>query len=67
MVTNEVDMTPNLPRQTPACREFYAKYFDDRCYLQCFVRWVANEGPDDAFENFNGWPELKRNVLRAKF
>ena len=34
------------------------KYFDDRGYLQCFVRWGANDGPDDAFENFNRWPEL---------
>ena len=23
-----------------------------------FVRWGANDGPDDAFENFNRWPEL---------
>jgi hypothetical protein len=22
------------------------------------VRWGANDGPDDAFENFNRWPEL---------
>ena len=42
----------------PACREFYQKYFDERGYLQCVVRWGANDGPDDAFENFNGWPEL---------
>src|SRR5206468_8256702 len=34
------------------------RYFDDHGYLQCFVRWGANDGPDDAFENFNGWPEL---------
>ncbi|MSU50328.1 MAG: hypothetical protein EXS37_14785 [Opitutus sp.] len=47
-----------LAEQTPACREFYEKYFDARGYLQCFVRWGANDGPDDAFENFNGWPEL---------
>ena len=47
-----------LAEQVPACREFYAKYFDARGYLQCFVRWGANDGPDDAFENFNGWPEL---------
>jgi hypothetical protein len=47
-----------LAEQTPACREFYAKYFDAKGYLQCFVRWGANDGPDDAFENFNGWPEL---------
>jgi hypothetical protein len=47
-----------LDEQVPACREFYQKYFDARGYLQCFVRWGANDGPDDAFENFNGWPEL---------
>jgi hypothetical protein len=47
-----------LAAQVPACREFYQKYFDARGTLQCFVRWGANDGPDDAFENFNGWPEL---------
>ncbi len=47
-----------LAEQVPACREFFQKYFDARGYLQCFVRWGANDGPDDAFENFNGWPEL---------
>lgn len=47
-----------LAENVPACREFFGKYFDDRGYLQCFVRWGANDGPDDAFENFNRWPEL---------
>jgi hypothetical protein len=47
-----------LAEQVSACRAFYEKYFDARGYLQCFVRWGANDGPDDAFENFNGWPEL---------
>ena len=47
-----------LAENVPACREFFKRYFDDRGYLQCFVRWGANDGPDDAFENFNGWPEL---------
>src|SRR5437867_1648654 len=47
-----------LADNVPACREFFAKYFDGRGYLQCFVRWGANDGPDDAFENFNRWPEL---------
>jgi hypothetical protein len=42
----------------PACREFFWKYYDDRGYLQAFLRWGANDGPDDAFENFNRWPEL---------
>ena len=47
-----------LAENVPACREFFNKYFDDRGYLQGFVRWGANDGPDDAFENFNHWPEL---------
>ena len=47
-----------LADNVPACREFFDKYFDDRGRLQCFVRWGANDGPDDAFENFNRWPEL---------
>jgi hypothetical protein len=47
-----------LADNVPACREFFTKYFDDRGYLQCVVRWGANDGPDDAFENFNRWPEL---------
>jgi hypothetical protein len=47
-----------LAENVPACREFYRKYYDGRGYLQCFLRWGANDGPDDAFENFNRWPEL---------
>ena len=47
-----------LAENVPACREFFAKYFDTRGSLQCVVRWGANDGPDDAFENFNRWPEL---------
>lgn len=47
-----------LADNVPACREFYQKYYDSRGYLQVFVRWGANDGPDDAFENFNRWPEL---------
>ncbi|MGB2712922.1 MAG: hypothetical protein WBC51_02005 [Vicinamibacterales bacterium] len=47
-----------LDANAPACREFFEKYFDDRGRILCFVRWGANDGPDDAFENFNRWPEL---------
>jgi hypothetical protein len=47
-----------LADNVPACREFYHRYFDDRGYVQIFVRWGANDGPDDSFENFNRWPEL---------
>lgn len=42
----------------PAAKEYYAKFYDDRGYVQCFVRWGANDGGDDAFENFNRWPEF---------
>jgi hypothetical protein len=47
-----------LDENLSACREFFKKYFDDRGYLRCVVRWGANDGPDDAPENFNRWPEL---------
>src|ERR1041385_2560513 len=47
-----------LAENVPACREFFKRYFDEKGYLQCFVRWGANDGPDDAPENFNRWPEL---------
>jgi hypothetical protein len=47
-----------LAENAPACLEFYGKYYDRRGYLQAFLRWGANDGPDDAFENFNRWPEL---------
>jgi hypothetical protein len=47
-----------LADNVPACREFFQKYYDSRGYLMCFLRWGANDGPDDAFENFNHWPEL---------
>ena len=41
-----------------ACEEFYARYFDDRGYLQCVERWGGDDGPDDAIENVNDWPLL---------
>jgi len=47
-----------LAENVPACREFFQKYYDARGRLQCVMRWGANDGPDDAFENFNRWPEL---------
>jgi len=47
-----------LADNVPACWEFFQRYYDARGYLQAFLRWGANDGPDDAFENFNRWPEL---------
>jgi hypothetical protein len=47
-----------LAENVPACLEYAKKYYDDRGYLLCFVRWGANDGADDAFENFADWPQL---------
>lgn len=47
-----------LDIQTPACQEFYDRYFDSRGYLLCVERWGGDDGPDDAPENLNGWPIL---------
>ncbi|AGA31277.1 hypothetical protein [Singulisphaera acidiphila] len=43
---------------TAACEEFFARYFDDRGYLECVERWGGDDGPDDAIENCNDWPHL---------
>ena len=47
-----------LAESSPAVRAFFTKYYDERGYFRHFVRWGANDGPDDAFENTAGWPEL---------
>ena len=47
-----------LEANTQACQEFFARYFDDRGYLECVERWGGDDGPDDAIENVNGWPVL---------
>src|SRR5262245_47806226 len=47
-----------LADSTPAALEFYRKYYDEQGRVQCVPRWGADDGPDDAFENFAGWPEL---------
>ncbi|MFT3997527.1 MAG: hypothetical protein QM667_08975 [Asticcacaulis sp.] len=44
--------------ESEAVEAFYARYFDERGYFQCFERWGANDGPDDAIENCNEWPHL---------
>jgi hypothetical protein len=39
--------------------ELYAdRYFDERGFLHSYLRWGMNDGPDDAIENINRWPEL---------
>ncbi len=47
-----------LRTNTAACKEFFAKYFDERGFLLCVERWGGDDGPDDAIENCNDWPIL---------
>ena len=47
-----------LRANAAACREFFARYFDERGYLLCVERWGGDDGPDDAIENCNDWPIL---------
>src|SRR5690348_4424258 len=47
-----------LRANSQACEEFFARYFDDRGYLECVERWGGDDGPDDAIENVNDWPIL---------
>jgi len=47
-----------LKANTAACKQFFARYFDDRGWLLCVERWGGDDGPDDAIENCNDWPIL---------
>src|SRR5579871_4963494 len=47
-----------LQANTAACKEFFARYFDERGFLQCVERWGGDDGPDDAIENCTDWPIL---------
>ena len=47
-----------LAANTAACREYFARYFDERGFLLCVERWGGDDGPDDAIENCNDWPIL---------
>ncbi|HWE38518.1 MAG TPA: hypothetical protein VG406_18250 [Isosphaeraceae bacterium] len=40
------------------CEAFFARYFDDRGFLECVERWGGDDGPDDAIENLSDWPVL---------
>lgn len=44
-----------LAAHTAACEEYYQRYVDKNDALKCFVRWGANDGPDDAAEFTNDW------------
>jgi len=47
-----------LDAHTPACEEFFGRYFDESGFLRCITRWGGDDGPDDAIENVNDWPHL---------
>lgn len=47
-----------LDAHTDSCELFFNRYFDERGFLRCFVRWGADDGPDDAIENVNDWPQV---------
>lgn len=44
-----------LAAHAEACEAYYARYVDQNDALRCFVRWGANDGPDDAAEFTNDW------------
>jgi hypothetical protein len=41
-----------------AAEQFANRYFDERGYILSDLRWGMNDGPDDAIENINRWPEM---------
>ena len=47
-----------LGAQTQAAGEFFERYFDERGYIRCVLRWGGDDGPDDAIESLEGWPIL---------
>lgn len=47
-----------LRAASSAAERFFDRYFDVRGYLLTDLRWGANDGPDDAIENVNRWPQL---------
>ncbi|MCE7796751.1 hypothetical protein LWE61_09290 [Sphingobium sufflavum] len=47
-----------LATQLDAATAFHDRYFNARHEIQAFLRWGANDGPDDAIEAINDWPYL---------
>lgn len=47
-----------LDAHTDACSAFYHRYFDSNGFLLARERWGGDDGPDDAIENVNDWPQL---------
>ena len=47
-----------LAANAAACEAYYARYVGAKDELECFERWGANDGPDDAAEFTNDWVTL---------
>ncbi|MBJ6120404.1 hypothetical protein [Sphingomonas mollis] len=47
-----------IAMQSDAARAFHDRYFNRRHEIEAFLRWGANDGPDDAIEAINDWPYL---------
>jgi hypothetical protein len=47
-----------LDVQAEAAQAFHDRYFDKDHRIEAFLRWGANDGPDDAIEHINDWPLL---------
>jgi len=66
IITSEPHHTPEwallqrelLQSASAACEQYFNHYFDEQGFLLTDLRWGANDGPDDAIENVNRWPQL---------
>lgn len=47
-----------IAMQGDAARAFHDRYFNADHEIEAFLRWGANDGPDDAIEAINDWPYL---------
>jgi hypothetical protein len=47
-----------LSAHTDACEAFFRRYYDANGFLLARERWGGDDGPDDAIENVNDWPQL---------
>lgn len=47
-----------IAMQGDAARTFHDRYFNANHEIEAFLRWGANDGPDDAIEAVNDWPYL---------
>jgi hypothetical protein len=47
-----------LDAHTDACAAFFRRYYDANGFLLARERWGGDDGPDDAIENVNDWPQL---------